>query len=96
MNCKSIVFSDHAITQMFKRSIRVDDVKQIIEIGELISEYPNDKPYPSFLLSGLVNGRALHLVVAKNMSDNICTIVTAYEPTLDIWENDFKTKRKLL
>ena len=96
MNCSSIVFSDHAISQMFKRSISVDHIRWIIESGEVINEYPNDKPYPSFLLFGYVSRRAIHLVLGRNLTDNNCVVITAYEPSLDIWETDFKTKRKLI
>jgi len=94
MNCSSLVFSDHAISQMFKRSISVDGIITIIENGEIINQYPNDKPYPSFLILGFVKGRAIHVVLGKNISENTCIVITAYEPTLDIWESDFKSKRR--
>ena len=94
MNCSSIVFSDHAISQMFKRSISVDEIKQIIETGKIINEYPDDKPYPSFLLLGFANNRVIHLVLARNLSDDYCVVITAYEPSADIWERDFITKKK--
>jgi hypothetical protein len=94
MLCDNIVFSDHAINQMFKRSISVDDVVNIIEIGEIIQEYPDDKPYPSYLILGFLNQRPLHIVMAKNDFENNCIIVTAYQPSTDIWNTDFKTKKK--
>jgi hypothetical protein len=94
MLCDHIVFSDHAITQMFKRSISVDDVGTIIEIGEVIQDYPDDKPYPSFLILGYVNDRPLHIVMAKNDLVNTCIIVTTYEPSPDLWNSDYKTKKK--
>ena len=37
MICKTLVFSDHAINQMFKCDILVEDVKQVIETGEVIN-----------------------------------------------------------
>jgi hypothetical protein len=45
-------------------------------------------------LLGFVNHRAIHVVLGKNVPDNWCVVITAYEPTLDIWENDYKRKRK--
>ncbi len=94
MNCNHLVFSDHAISQMFKRNISVDAVSSIIENNEVINEYLNDKPYPSFLLLGYINSRAIHVVLGKNIPENWCIVITAYEPTLDIWENDYKRKRR--
>jgi Domain of unknown function (DUF4258) len=93
MNCLSIVFSDHAISQMFKRDISVEAVKQVIETGEAIAQYPNDRPLPSCLISGYESTRPLHVVVASKDFNGQCIVVTAYEPTLDIWEKDFRTKR---
>jgi hypothetical protein len=79
---------------MFKRSISVDNVVTIIEMGDIIQEYPDDKPYPSCLILGYLNQRPLHVVVAKVDSENRCIIVTAYQPSIDIWNADFKTKKK--
>ena len=93
MVCSTIVFSDHAISQMFKRDVLVEDVKQVISKGEVIKEYSNDKPYPSYLMLHHVNRRPLHLVVAKGDFDK-CIIITVYEPSPDIWSTNFKTKIK--
>jgi hypothetical protein len=45
MVCKETLFSDYAITQMFKRNITVDNVKFIVESGEVITTYSYDKPF---------------------------------------------------
>lgn len=50
---KAIYFSEHATVQMFKRNISVNDINFVIKSGEIIKSYPNDKPYPSFLMLGL-------------------------------------------
>lgn len=94
MNCQTIIFSDHAISQMFKRDISVENVKQAIRSGETIAEYPNDKPLPSCLILGYAGIRPLHVVVARKDFNEQCIVVTAYEPTQDIWELNFRTKRK--
>ena len=94
MFCKNIVFSDHAIGQMFKRGISIDDVLQVIDTGETINEYPTDKPYPSYLVLGFRNQQPIHLVIAKNDFEDKCIIVTAYQPSTDLWNSNFKTKRK--
>lgn len=93
MTCKEVLFSDHAITQMFKRNISVDDVKRVIENGETIAEYPYDKPYPSYLMLAKVNNRPIHIVVGKDEVIEKCIVVTAYEPDPNIWEPGFKSKR---
>jgi uncharacterized protein DUF4258 len=92
MICKETLFSDHAISQMFKRGISVDNVKFVIENGEVIITYPNDKPYPSYLILDYINRRPLHVVLGKDDSLERCIVVTAYEPDINIWKTDFKSK----
>ena len=93
MVCNETLFSDHAITQMFKRNISVDNVKYVIEWGEVIVSYFYDKPYPSYLMLGYINSRPIHVVVGKNDSLERCIVVTTYEPDENIWEAGFKLKR---
>ncbi len=94
MECSELLFSDHAISQMFRRDIKVSDIHFLIEHGEIINEYPNDKPYPSYLLMAYIDQRPLHLVLAKEYHDEKCIVITAYQPDLLIWESDFKTKKE--
>ena len=64
MNCSTVKYSDHAVIQMFKRNIDTFDIEIVLKEGEIIKEYPDDKPFPSLLMLGCVKGRAIHLVVA--------------------------------
>jgi hypothetical protein len=92
VNYNNLYFSGHATIQMFKRRILVEDVTAVIQTGNVIKEYPDDKPYPSFLILGFVNDRPLHIVASTDELDN-CYIITAYEPDEAIWNNDFNTKK---
>jgi hypothetical protein len=51
---------------MFERGIAPVEVRYAIVSGEAIEEYPDDHPYPSTLLLAVVEGRALHALVAKD------------------------------
>ncbi len=93
MHCKEILFSDHAISQMFKRDIQVENVHYVIGKGQIIKEYLNDRPYPSFLLLGYIDTRPIHLVIAQDQQNYKCVVVTAYEPGTLMWNKNFKTKK---
>ena len=54
MNCQKLVFSSHAIQQMFFRRISKEDVRTAINYGEVIEEKPDDTPFPSYLIGSLV------------------------------------------
>ncbi len=78
--------------QMFERRIGQDEVRKVIDYGEVIFEYPEDKPFPSMLMLGLIGDRPLHIVVSYNAAEQTGYIITAYEPDKKIWSKDFKRR----
>ena len=95
MDCRQIKYSAHALQQLFLRNISTDDVEEVIRKGITVVEYADDTPYPSFLLLGIIAGRPIHVVAASN-DEGTCIIVTVYEPSLELWENDFRTRRRII
>ena len=61
-------FTDHARREMETEPfgpIRVDDVLQALDSGEIIEEYAEDRPYPSCLVLGrTVVGRPIRVACA--------------------------------
>ena len=78
---------------MFERDLETTEVRAVIEEGEVIAAYPDDWPYPSYLLCGWSKGRPLHVVVAVDSGRQSGFVVTAYVPDPVLWEPDFKTRR---
>jgi len=72
-----IRFSAHAVQRIFERSLRKIDVVEVIRSGEKIADYPDDLPYPTFLMLGFVQGRPMHVVLANNGEDDMGIIVSA-------------------
>jgi len=94
MECKEIRFSSHAIQKIFERELKKNMVIATIHKGEVIAEYPDDQPYPSFLMLAFFDGIPLHVVAAFNKKEKICYVITVYVPDKNLWQNDFKTRRK--
>lgn len=90
----NFVYRVHAIERMFQRDVNEADVEYVVKSGEIIESYPDDQPYPSFLILGYVDKRALHIVYAKD-ENNTVIVITVYEPTLEKWLEDLKMRRKL-
>ncbi len=42
---------------MFKLEISMNEVNVVLNSGDIIKEYPDDKPYPGFLLLGFSDHR---------------------------------------
>jgi hypothetical protein len=71
--------------------IRVDEVLEAIDAGEIIEEYPEDEPYPSCLIFGRTGAkRPLHIVCAPVLAEQRLVVITTYQPDPDRWEADFK------
>lgn len=63
MECEAIKYTNHAIEFMAKRGITENEAERVILNGEIIEDYPNDKPLPSRLIFLLSDNRPVHLVV---------------------------------
>jgi hypothetical protein len=95
MTVWALSFSRHAVQRMFERGISAATVRQAIDTGQIIESYPDDTPYPSFLLLAEVNGRPLHVVFADDVTSRSRHIVTVYVPDLERWQPDFRTRRQV-
>jgi hypothetical protein len=93
MNYKQIIFSGHAIRQMFHREISKNDVIEVIDNGQTIVDYSDDKPYPSCLMLGYVNNKPIHVVFAIDQENETGIVITAYIPDIRLWTEDFKSRR---
>jgi len=89
-----LLYSNHAVKQMFSRNISIQEIEYTLQNGQIIMDYSDDKPYPSKLLLAFCNNRPIHIVCSYNLVEEISVIITAYEPSTDIWENNFKTRKK--
>jgi hypothetical protein len=88
-----LVFRVHTLRRMFERRLNAEDVEAVIEGGETIEDYPDDRPYPSRLVLGWRGVRPLHVVAAHNLSENEFIVVTVYEPDPELWEADFRRRK---
>lgn len=79
---------------MAERQIDRDTVLRILLEGEVIEEYPDDFPFPSALILGWHGERPLHIVAAWNEKLGVGYLITIYEPGLDYFEIDFRTRKQ--
>ena len=73
--------------------IRAAEVRQVISGGEVIEDYPEDLRGHSCLLLGFgLEDRAIHVVCAPKLE--YLAIITAYLPSPDEWDEDFRVRRQ--
>ena len=93
IKCQKISFSGHAVQRMYEREISKFQVMSVLESGTVIAEYPDDTPYPSYLVNGTADTKPLHIVVAVDNSDSSCYIVTVYIPDPTQWTDNYQSRR---
>lgn len=65
----------HALQRMDQRGITLEELKEVIYHGEVIEEYPQDKPYPSCLILGQIRGGfPLYVVCGVEKRVHIITV----------------------
>ena len=89
---ESIAITEHARIRLFERNISIDDIVNGINTGEIIKQYPDDKPLPSCLILGF-SARLQYIHVVVSYETDFIYLITAYFPDPDMWENDFKTRK---
>lgn len=89
---ENIAITEHARVRLHERNISIEDIINGINTGEVIKQYPDDKPLSSCLLLGLsIKLKYIHIVVGCDT--NFIYLITAYFPDSDMWESDFKTRK---
>lgn len=92
---KKRLYLPHAIRQMSRpdRMITTDEVRSVIENGEIIEDYPeNSRGHSCLILGRGKNGRPVHIVCSAK--DEFLAIITAYIPDPNDWSRDYKVRIK--
>lgn len=89
---EKIVLSDHIRQRMQGKNIRMSDIIAGINTGEIIEDYPEAYPYPACLILGCTNQKPIHICIGIGSKSGV--FITAYWPSLDKWEHDYKTRKK--
>ena len=85
--------SKHAVDQSIIRKIKIAEIKEAIFQGQIIEDYPDDKYGASCLIVGLtIANRPIH-IQCSYPSRPLIKIITIYQPSSQLWNNNF-TKRR--
>lgn len=89
----TIEVTQHILMRCQQRNITYEEVKEVIENGEIIEEYSDDYPYPSCLILGMtIKGRKIHVVVG--LGEKKLWLITAYEPDPSQWDKELKKRKE--
>ena len=85
--------TEHAKRRMSERNIKLKDVISCVSGGKIIESYMDDFPMPSYLILGDDSaGHYMHVVISTD--GTLIYLITAYHPSLSIWNEDYTMRRK--
>jgi hypothetical protein len=88
-----IRITDHADEEAQADRLSFDEVFISVFQGEVIEDYPDDKPFPSCLIYGdTFRGDPVHSVWAYNYENRWVVLITVYRPDPQRWIN-WRTRR---
>jgi hypothetical protein len=86
--------TDHADEEADADNLTFGEIYFSVINGEIIEDYPADKPYPSCLILGYTeNGKPVHSVWAYNEQNQWAVVITTYRPDPNLWIN-WRERRK--
>ena len=86
--------TDHADEEAKADQLAFDEIYFSVLHGEIIEDYPTDKPYPSCLIYGQTfSGDPVHSVWAYNEQNQWAVLITVYRPDPNLWIN-WRERRK--
>jgi len=93
VKAQHVIWKRHALEKLLERGLTRSVIFDALMKGELIEDYSADRPIPTGLIMGWQGNRPIHIVIALE-SENTLAIITAYEPSMEHFEADFRTRRK--
>jgi hypothetical protein len=78
--------TDHADEEAADDCLTFDEIYCSVMQGEIIEDYPTDRPFPSCLIMGKsFAGQAIHSVWAYNRKTQWAVLITVYRPDPARW-----------
>ncbi len=78
----------HADDEAFADHLSFDEIGSSVVHGEIIEDYPDDRPYPSCLIYGdTTYGDPVHSVWGYNREREAAILITTYRPDPERWCN---------
>jgi hypothetical protein len=84
----------HARKEAEDDNLLLQEIYFSVNCGEIIEDYPDDRPFPSCLIYGTgLDNHPIHSVWAYNNQQQLAILITVYRPNPNHWIN-WRQRRK--
>src|SRR5205809_1020924 len=92
---EKILWSRHAIAELAEESWSRREVEEALQSSEIVEDYPSQHRFlPDCLVLGWMSSRKpVHAVVAIDETHDRLFVVTVYQPSLEEWEDGWRTRK---
>lgn len=91
-----ILWTRHGVAELANEGWTRKQVERGLVTAEVIEDYPTlHRPLPDCLALGwLAPRRPFHAVLAVDNERDVLVVITVYQPSLEEWEYDRKTRKR--
>lgn len=83
---EKVSFTNHSKDEADNDNLRFSQIFNSVMNGDVIEDYPADKPYPSCLIYGRTeSGDPVHSVWGYNKESGFVVLITVYKPDPERW-----------
>lgn len=92
---RQVKWSRHALSELASEPVSVSEVEIALRQAEVIEDYPHLHRYlpDCLVLAFTLPNQPIHCVIALNEPQDYILIVTVYQPSVEEWNYDWKTRR---
>ena len=91
---KRTFWTYHVNMRLGERPISRAIILGVVGSFEIIEQYPDDKYFPSYLITAAYGDLVFHVQIATDVASDNIRIVTAYKPDPVKWDSEFRTRRE--
>ena len=89
---EKVFITEHAAERFRQRGIHFKEIREAVNNGIIIEQYPDDFPFPSCLVLGYnKQGRPIHICMSDEGTSS--RIITVYYPDDTKWDSNYKKRR---
>lgn len=92
---RKIKWTRHALNELASEPVSVSEVETALQQAEVIEDYPHLHRYlpDCLVLTFVFPKEPIHCVIALNEPHDYILIVTVYQPTVQEWKDDWRTRK---